>query len=157
MPYRLAYMQADGDVFSVEVPFHILCQVGQINKYKIITFCYIYLAHEECMSILFSHPAWGSNLVNCALFNSGLRSECPAWPNSGQEEHIHWDPLLDGTRSHCLWWEPRCHVWFQGMVSSVWGEAVSEALSSFARGNSHRHLCLWFVWHKGRARRQYLD
>lgn len=157
MPYRFAYMQPDGDIFSTEVPLLILCQADQINQSKILTFCHIYLTHEECIPILFSHSAWGLNLVNCALFYSGLRSECPAWPNSGQEEHIHWDPLLDGTRSHCLWWEPRCHVWFQGMVSSVCCEAVSEPLSNFAGDNTHRHLCLWFMWHNGRTRKHYLD
>lgn len=56
-----------------------------------------------------------SSLTVFTLINpsSGLWRERPARPDSGEEEHLHRDPLLDGTRGHRLRREPRRHVRLQ--------------------------------------------
>lgn len=40
--------------------------------------------------------------------------ECSAGPDCRTQEHLHRYSLLDGTWGHCLWWEPRLHLWLQG-------------------------------------------
>lgn len=58
-------------------------------------------------------------LIQILLFSiqSGFWSQRSARQNSWSKKYIYWNTVLDGTRGDCLWWKPRCYLWFQGIYS----------------------------------------